>query len=149
MEQKPANFFFPQTAQTNPNKFVFCWWSRYRDSNNEWHICLYLSTQTEYITVWVFRLLRPVHVYTRVCVATRVQACLTHSLLYQLMKYWHARQETNHVNPETQWQTQSCHTLMTVKKIDAENCLSGLEIYETPCGNFLWEVVFFFPPQRT
>lgn len=52
-----------------------------------------------------------VHVYTRV--RTCLPPCF---MLYKLMKYWHARQKTNHVNPETVWQTHSCHTLMTVEK---------------------------------
>lgn len=54
------------------NKFAFSWLSQYSDSNNEWHISLYLSTKTAYVTMRVFWLLA-VHVCDRVCVTTCVQ----------------------------------------------------------------------------
>ena len=126
---------------TNLSNSAFRWCSRYSDSNNEWRIGWYLSTKTEYITVWVFRLPR-LCMCTRVCVTIRVYIGL---LTYCSASWWNTDTPDRKQIMSTQkpGDRHSCHTLMTVKKnIDAENCLPGSEIYET-CGNFLWEVVSF------
>lgn len=80
--------------------------------------------------------------------AVHVYTCKCHSEWRNLpqilmMKYRHAGQKTNHANLETQRQTQGCHTLMIVKKIDVKNCSSGLKINETPCSNGVFWVFCF------
>lgn len=110
-EKSLQTFYF---FTTNLSNLAFRWCSRYSDSNNEWLICWYLSTKTEYITVWVFRLPR-LCVCTRVCVTIRVYIGL---LTYCSASWWNTDTPDRKQIMSTQkpGDRHSCHTLMTVKK---------------------------------